>query len=412
MSLIVMATGGTGGHIYPAVATARALMARGHSALILGQRGGMEERIAAEQGLPFEGVDAGKLARSGQGRPDPRELLKAGQGLAQARAVLRRLKPGVVVGYGGFASLPGVLAAQSLGLPTLLHEQNARLGLTQRLAVYRAKAVGTAYERVIGLPPAKTTMVGMPTRETRMSRADALAQLGLQDGPLTLLVMGGSQGSLALNSAVPDTLRYVLGEEGLLGAGAGGGVSQMSTPVSTGARGEMKAGAGLAQIDLDFTGPHLSNPDHSLRDSPAVQVLHSTGPRWLGEVAPRVQDLGWYHPTGFVDAVAAWSAADVAITRAGTGTLAEAAFHGVPVIMIPLPESAENHQYHNAAAVQAAGAGRMVEQHRVGEALGEAVLECAASGTRTAMQAAALARSPVGAADRFADLIERHLNRL
>ncbi|ANE43531.1 UDP-N-acetylglucosamine--N-acetylmuramyl-(pentapeptide) pyrophosphoryl-UDP N-acetylglucosamine transferase [Deinococcus puniceus] len=403
-----MATGGTGGHIYPAVATARALMARGHTALILGQRDGMEERVAAEQGLPFEGVDAGKLARSGQGRPDPRELLKAGQGLAQARAVLSRLKPVVVVGYGGFASLPGVLAAQSLGLPTVLHEQNARLGLTQRLAVYRAKAVGTAYERVIGLPLAKATMVGMPTRETRMSRADALAQLGLQDGPLTLLVMGGSQGSLALNNAVPDTLRHVLGEEGLLGAGAGGGISQMSTPVSTGARGELRAGGVLTQIDLDFTGLPSSNSP-VLNDSPAVQVIHSTGPRWLGEVAPRVQDLGWYHPTGYVDAVAAWSAADLAITRAGTGTLAEAAFHGVPVIMIPLPESAENHQYHNAAAVQAAGAGRMVEQHRVGEALGDAVLECAASGTRTAMRAAALSRSPVGAADRFADLIERHL---
>jgi UDP-N-acetylglucosamine--N-acetylmuramyl-(pentapeptide) pyrophosphoryl-undecaprenol N-acetylglucosamine transferase len=410
-----MATGGTGGHIYPAVATARALIARGHSALILGQRGGMEERVAAEQGLPFEGVDAGKLARSGQGRPDPRELLKAGQGVSQARAVLGRLNPGAVVGYGGFASLPGVLAAQSLGLPTVLHEQNARLGLTQRLAVYRARAVGTAYERVIGLPPAKATMVGMPTRETRMSRADALVQLGLQDGPLTLLVMGGSQGSLALNNAVPDTLRHVLGEEGLLGAGAGGGIPQMSTPVSTATRTELRPGAGLTQINFDFTDPHFTGSHFAAGDfggteSPAVQVLHSTGPRWLGEVAPRVQDLGWYHPTGYVDAVAAWSVADLAITRAGTGTLAEAAFHGVPLIMIPLPESAENHQYHNAAAVQAAGAGRMVEQHRVGEALGAAVLECAASGTRTAMQAAALSRSPVGAADRFADLIERHLN--
>ncbi|MDB5046099.1 MAG: UDP-N-acetylglucosamine--N-acetylmuramyl-(pentapeptide) pyrophosphoryl-UDP N-acetylglucosamine [Deinococcus sp.] len=394
-----MATGGTGGHIYPAVATARALMARGHSALILGQRGGMEERVAADQGLDFEGVDAGKLARSGQGRPDPRELLKAGQGLAQARAVLGRLNPSVVVGYGGFASLPGVLAAQSLGLPTVLHEQNARLGLTQRLAVYRAKAVGTAYERVIGLPAAKATMVGMPTRETRMDRITALQQLGLQDGPLTVLVMGGSQGSLALNNAVPDTLRHVLGEEGLLGAGVGGGIPQMSTPVSgTG------IGAGIGQINLDFTGMHLT-----ANDSPAVQVLHSTGPRWLSEVAPTVQDLSWYHPAGFVDAVAAWSVADLAITRAGTGTLAEAAFHGVPLIMIPLPESAENHQYHNAAAVQAAGAGRLVEQHRVGEALGAAVLECAASGTRIAMQAAALSRSPAGAADRFADLIERHL---
>ncbi|PJI53439.1 UDP-N-acetylglucosamine--N-acetylmuramyl-(pentapeptide) pyrophosphoryl-undecaprenol N-acetylglucosamine transferase, partial [Methylobacterium radiotolerans] len=73
MSLVVMATGGTGGHIYPAVATARELVRRGHTALLLGQRGGMEERVAREQDLEFVGVDAGKLARSGQGRPDPRE---------------------------------------------------------------------------------------------------------------------------------------------------------------------------------------------------------------------------------------------------------------------------------------------------------------------------------------------------
>ncbi|GAA5533189.1 undecaprenyldiphospho-muramoylpentapeptide beta-N-acetylglucosaminyltransferase [Deinococcus aluminii] len=360
MSLVVMATGGTGGHIYPAVATARELMARGHQAVLLGQRGGMEERVAAEQNLAFEGVDAGKLARSGQGRPDPRELLRAARGVAEARAFLKEAQPGAVVGFGGFASLPGVLAAQSLGLPTVLHEQNARLGLTQRLAAGRARAVGTAYPRVLGLPDSKATMVGMPVREERLPRAEALTRLGLRDGPLTLFIMGGSQGSLALNNAVPDILRGVFGTEG-------------RSP----------------------EGP--------------VQVLHSTGPRWLEEVAPRVADLPWYHAAGYVDAVAAWSAADLAITRAGTGTLAEAAFHGVPLVMVPLPESAENHQFHNALSVQEAGAGRVVEQANVSGALGGAVLECAASGTRAAMREAALGRSPAGAAGRFADLVERYL---
>ncbi|GMA14535.1 UDP-N-acetylglucosamine--N-acetylmuramyl-(pentapeptide) pyrophosphoryl-undecaprenol N-acetylglucosamine transferase [Deinococcus metallilatus] len=355
-----MATGGTGGHIYPAVATARELMARGHQAVLLGQRGGMEERVAAEQNLAFEGVDAGKLARSGQGRPDPRELLRAVRGVAEARAFLKDAQPGAVVGFGGFASLPGVLAAQSLGLPTVLHEQNARLGLTQRLAVGRARAVGTAYPHVIGLPAGKATLVGMPVREERLPRAEALTRLGLQDGPLTLLVMGGSQGSLALNNAVPEILRGVFGTAG-------------RSP----------------------EGP--------------VQVLHSTGPRWLEEVAPRVADLPWYHAAGYVDAVAAWAAADLAITRAGTGTLAEAAFHGVPLVMVPLPESAENHQFHNALSVQEAGAGRVVEQANVSGALGGAVLECAASGTRAAMREAALGRSPAGAAGRFADLVERYL---
>ncbi|NTX99677.1 undecaprenyldiphospho-muramoylpentapeptide beta-N-acetylglucosaminyltransferase [Deinococcus sp. JMULE3] len=380
MSLVVMATGGTGGHIYPAVATARELSRRGHEVLLLGQRGGMEERVAREQGLPFEGVDAGKLARSGQGRPDPRELLRAGQGVLQARSVLNRLKPGVVVGYGGFASLPGVLAAQSLGVPTVLHEQNARLGLTQRLAVRKARAVGTAYERVIGLNPALATMVGMPVREERLPRAEALARLGLQEGPLTIFVMGGSQGSLFLNQTVPDVLRHAFGSEGLLPPGH-------------------EPSRGL--VDLDFTGAGGAGG--------GVQVLHSTGPRWLSEVAPGVQDLEWFEAAGYVDAVAAWSVADLAITRAGTSTLAEAAYHGVPLIMVPLPESAENHQFHNAQAVQAAGAGLVVEQKNASEALGRAVLECAAAGTRASMAEAALGRAQTGAAGRFADLIERHL---
>ena len=370
-----MATGGTGGHIYPAVATARELSRRGHEVLLLGQRGGMEERVSREQGLPFEGVDAGKLARSGQGRPDPRELLRAGQGVLQARSLLARLKPGVVVGYGGFASLPGVLAAQSLGVPTVLHEQNARLGLTQRLAVRKARAVGTAYERVIGLDAKLATMVGMPVREERLPRAEALARLGLQEGPLTIFVMGGSQGSLFLNQTVPDVLRQVFGPEGLLPPPAPG------------------------VVDLDFTGAGRGG----------VQVLHSTGPRWLAEVTPGVRDLEWYEAAGFVDAVAAWSVADLAITRAGTSTLAEAAYHGVPLIMVPLPESAENHQFHNAQAVQAAGAGVMVEQRNASKALGRAVLECAAAGTRASMAEAALGRAQTGAAGRFADLIERHL---
>ncbi|WP_041222056.1 undecaprenyldiphospho-muramoylpentapeptide beta-N-acetylglucosaminyltransferase [Deinococcus proteolyticus] len=362
MGSFVMATGGTGGHIYPAVATAQELIRRGHSAAILGQRGGMEEGAAERAGLEFFGVEAGKLARSGQGRPDPRELLKAAGGVVQARRWLAGQRPGAVVGYGGFASLPGVLAAQSLGIPTVLHEQNAHLGLTQRLAAGRARAVATAYEEVIGLPAGKGRMVGMPVREERVERGEAFARLNaaglaLEPGRLTLLVMGGSQGSLALNEGVPPVLREIL---------AGG----------------------------------------TLHGEPA-QVLHSTGPRWADSVAPSVADLPWYHVTGFVDAPSAWSAADLGITRAGTGTLAEAAFHGVPLLMVPLPESAENHQFHNAQAVEKAGAGRLVPQDTLSRDLGKRVLECGLSGTRSEMREAARRRSPQGAAARLADLVEQ-----
>ncbi len=357
MTHIILASGGTGGHIYPAVATAHELRRRGYQVTVLGQQGGMEERIAAEQQLHFFGVQAGKLARSGQGKADPRELLRAARGVLEARQFLQKEQPAVVVGYGGFASLPGILAAQSLGIATVLHEQNARLGLTQRLAVARARAVGTAYSTVNGLSAAKGQLVGMPVREERLSSHEARTALGLQtEGALTVLIMGGSQGSLAMNNALPELLRAAFPD----------GVSPY--------------------------GP--------------VQILHATGPRWIDDVSPRVADLPWYHATGYVNAVAAWSAADLAITRAGTGTLAEAAFYGVPDIMIPLPESAENHQFFNAQAVAQAGAGVVVEQANLG-ALPQAVLECLEPQRRAAMREAALQRSPAGAASKLADLIEQ-----
>lgn len=355
MSHVVLATGGTGGHIFPAVALARELRARSFEVTLLGQRGGMEERIAHEANLPFVGVSAGKLARS---KPDPREVLRALKGFREARAFLRGARPACVVGFGGFASLPGVLGAQTLGIPTVLHEQNARLGLTQRLALRKAMFVATAYPDVKGLAPNRGVLVGMPVREERVERAEALRKLGLQDGPLTIYVTGGSQGSLALNDAVPGVLEGLFGAEGLWARGS-------------------------------------------------VQVLHSTGTRWIGRVSAATKHLTWYKTSGFVDAVAAWSAADLAICRSGTGTLAEAAFHGVPLVMIPLPSSAENHQLFNARSVEAAGAGKVVEQAHLGRDLGSAVLQCLAADVRAGMRGAALARSSSGAPQKLADLVVR-----
>lgn len=383
LGLVVMATGGTGGHIYPAVATAKELILRGYSALLLGQKGGMEEKIAAEVSLPFMGVDAGKLARSGQGIVDPRQLVKAVAGVAQARRILAEKRPLVVVGYGGFASLPGILAAQSLGIPTVLHEQNAVLGLTQKLAVRRARAVGTAYKEVRGLDMNKATLVGMPVREEKVERQEALLRLGLRPDAVTVLVMGGSQGSLFLNEQVPPLLRELFGQAGILPA----------PPV-------------VPLMDFSFSGEthaqfEVTTP--AISDKP-VQVLHATGRRWLEAVVPNVSDLSWYKPIDYVDAVAAWSVADVAITRAGTSTLAEAAFHGVPLVMVPLPESAENHQYYNGLSVQQAGAGRVIQQSEISK-LPEALLACL---RQSDMREAARARASMGAAARFADLIERH----
>lgn len=358
MALIVLSTGGTGGHIYPAVALGRELVQRGYQIALMGQLGGMEERIAQEENIPFYGVSAGKIDRT---RPNPLALLKAGQGFLEARKYLEQLKPSVVVGFGGFASLPGVLSAQTLGIPTVLHEQNAKLGLTQKLAAAKAKIVATAYPEVQGLSAKKTHWVGVPVREERMDRQTALQKLGLENGPITILVMGGSQGSLALNEGVPGALEAVFSKVGL---------------------------AALKHSDSDYS----------------VQVLHATGRNHLIPMTPRVSHLPWYHITGFVDATAAWSAADIAITRAGSSTLGEAAYHGVPVVAIPLPTSADNHQLANAKAVEKAGAGKVLEQNNL-NFLGNVIQGLIPQKARTEMQLAAHKISPQGASARLADAV-------
>lgn len=348
---VVLAAGGTGGHIYPALAVARALADRGAEVALLGQAGGMEAHIASEHDLPFHGVRAGKWDRE---HPDPRQGIAALAGLIDAVRVVARLRPDAVLGFGGFASFPGCVAASLLRVPLILHEGNAFPGRVTRWFQSRARIVLAAQPEVAQrLPGARRVeVVGFPIREERPSRADARRALGLPDEDVMTLVMGGSQGSQALNELVPRAYGCLRGAE---------------RPV----------------------------------------VLHSTGPRWVDEVREHV---AWprYHCRAYLDATLAWSAADLAITRAGISTLAEAAFHGVPVIAVPLPTSAEDHQRHNAAAVAAAGAGRHVEQT---DADGLVSAWCALldPAERAKASDAATARSHPGAAAAVAERVASEL---
>lgn len=335
---VMLAAGGTGGHIYPALAVARAIGEAGGSAVFLGQRGGMEARIVPEHDVPFHGVRAGKWDRQ---RPDPRQAFAAAAGLADALRIARRERPDAVVAFGGFASFPGCVAATLLGVPLFLHEGNAFPGRVVRWFQRRARIVFAAQPEVERhLPGARDVrVVGFPVREERVPRPDARTRLRLPPAGIVTLVMGGSQGSTALNDMVP---------------------------------------AAYGQL------PH------------APAVLHATGPRWLEPVR---EHTPWprYRCVGYVDATLAWSAADLAITRAGISTISEAAFHGVPVIAVPLPTSAEDHQRFNARAVAAAGAGRYVEQGDL-EGLVAAWRDLLDDETRHAAAAAAGRRSPEGAA--------------
>jgi UDP-N-acetylglucosamine--N-acetylmuramyl-(pentapeptide) pyrophosphoryl-undecaprenol N-acetylglucosamine transferase len=303
---IVLATGGTGGHIYPALAVAAAARAAGHDVAVLGRRDGMEAEAVPAAGVTFHGVRAGKWSR---GRPDPTQALRALAGVFEAIDRLRRERPDAVVGFGGYASFPGCVAATVLGIPLLLYEGNAFPGRVTRWFAARAAAV-LATQRALEryLPQARSlAWVGFPVRRTTHDRRSAREALGLPDSALVTLVMGGSQGSLALNEGVPAAFER-----------------------------------------LERSEEHI--------------VLHSSGRRWIEELRERTAGLPGYRTEAFLDATLAWPASDLAITRAGFSTLAEAATYGVPLIAVPLPTSAEDHQRHNAAALESAGAGRMLEE--------------------------------------------------
>ena len=344
---LLLAAGGTGGHVYPALALAHEAQRAGDTVLLLGARGGMEERIAREAGLPFHGVAAGKWDRQ---RPDPRQAFAALAGLRDAIRTTRRFAPDVVVGFGGFASFPGCIAATVTRTPLLLHEGNVQPGRVTRWFAQRAACVATAIPETAEhlARGVATRHVGFPVREERPDRQASRRALGIPEDAVVTLVMGGSQGSLALNEAVPAAFRT------------------------------------LSESERGF-------------------VLHAAGRRWADTVTVATADLPTYHVHAFLDAPRAWAAADLAITRGGISTLSEAAFHGVPLVIVPLPTSADDHQRANARAVADAGAGWSVEQDDAEGLLTawRALLDPAA---RVRAGQAMHARSPEGAAARLYEL--------
>lgn len=354
---LLLATGGTGGHIYPALAVARAARARGLEVGFMGQAEGVEARLVPEAGFPFVGVAAGKWDRE---RPDPRQALKAASGIYGAHRSVRRARPRAVVGFGGFASFPGCTAAVLASVPLALHEGNAFPSRVNRWFSRRAAlVVATFEEAALRLRShAPKVVLPFPVREQRVERAAARRTFGIPEEALVTLVMGGSQGSKSLNKEVPDAFERL--------------------------------------------------PEPTRKN---LHVLHASGPAWIEDLEARVAGHDSYHPYPYVDAAAAWGAADLAITRAGIGTLSEAAFHGVPLVMVPLPTSAEGHQRFNAIAVQASGAGILVEEETIKTRLVDAWGTLLEPEARTSAAKAAAARSPAGAANAIVDTLLEHLLR-
>lgn len=304
---VLIMAGGTGGHVFPGLAVARVLREQGVPVVWLGTRNGLEARLVPAADIAVEWLAVRGLRGHGLAgwlmAP-----LRIGRGVIQAIAVLRRLRPGSVLGLGGYVAGPGGLAAWLLRCPLVIHEQNAMAGLTNRLLSRVARRV------LSGFPGAfqsdrVTEVVGNPVRVDILQRAEDMPSPGAHDGPMRLLVIGGSLGALALNQCVP---------------------------------------AAVAQ----------------LRGEPRPQIRHQAGERTLDQARQAYRDHGVDADVcAFIDDMAeAYRWADLVICRAGALTVSELAVVGRPAIFVPLPHAVDDHQTANAAVLVNRGAGWLLPQ--------------------------------------------------
>ena len=305
-TILIMA-GGTGGHVFPALAVARELRARNQQVIWLGTSQGLESKLVPQEGFPLELIRVAGLRRKGV----LSWLLapwKLGLALADALKILRRIKPRVVLGMGGFASGPGGLAAWLTGKPLVIHEQNAVAGLTNRLLAYLARDVLEAFPGSFS-SARRARSIGNPVRQDILDTAPPDARLQGRAGPLRLLVLGGSQGALALNQILPQALALI---------------------------------------------PSSSRPD----------VWHQTGSRTLDQAQSAYADAGVNaRLVEFMDDMAgAYQWADLVICRAGALTVSELAAVGLAAILVPYPSAVDDHQTRNGQYLVAAGAGEIIQQ--------------------------------------------------
>lgn len=303
---IIISGGGTGGHIFPAISIANAIMELRPNAKILfvGAEGRMEMQRVPDAGyeiigLPVAGFDRKHLWKN------VGVLFKLVRSQWRARKIIKNFRPQVAVGVGGYASGPTLKTAGMMGVPTLIQEQNSYAGVTNKLLAQKAKKICVAYEGMEKFFPAdKIIMTGNPVRQNLTKdmplKEDALRSFGLTPGKKTILIVGGSLGAGTFNRTLT---------------------------------------AGLEKI----------------RANKGVQFIWQTGKYYYPQVMKTVQEAGEIanlHVTDFIkDMAAAYAAADLVISRAGAGSISEFCLLHKPVILVPSPNVAEDHQTQNALAL-------------------------------------------------------------
>ncbi len=299
---VMIMAGGTGGHIFPALAVAASLRARAVPVVWLGSRGGMETRLVPRHGIPLVEVSVSGLRGKGglALMAAPFRLLLA---LMQALRAQIRHRPRAVLGMGGFAAGPGGVAAWLLRKPLYIHEQNAIPGMTNRYLARLSRVVMQGFPG--SFPAARAVTVGNPVRQALLALADPAERLGARRGPLRVLIIGGSLGALKLNRVVPEAL------------------------------------AGLPV---------------------RVDVWHQCGARHLQETEGGYERAGLTaRIEPFIDDMAeAYGWADVVIARAGALTVSEIAQVGLASILVPYPHAVDDHQTANAMNLVSRGAARHI----------------------------------------------------
>lgn len=294
---LVMA-GGTGGHIFPGLAVAEALRARGWRVHWLGAPGSMESRLVPPRGFALEAIDFGGLRGKGLVTKLllPLNLLRA---FWQSVQVVRRVKPDVLVGLGGYITFPGGMMGVLLGKPLVLHEQNSIAGLANKVLAEVADRRFCAFPNALS----KAQWVGNPMRAAFLNQPAPAERFAGRTGPLRLLVVGGSLGAQALNRVVPQALALI---------------------------------------------PEARRP----------VVLHQSGEKQIDELRANYASAGVVAElTPFIeDTASAYAEADLVIGRAGASTVTELAAVGAASLLVPFPAAVDDHQTHNARFLVDAGA--------------------------------------------------------
>lgn len=349
---VLMAAGGTGGHVFPALAVASALRQRdpGNQILFVGTKRGLESRVVPRAGFPLRTLPVRGL--KGLGLPGKlRGLVSLPESMWKSRTYMNDFKPNVVFGTGGYASGPAVLQGIFSRRPTVVFEPNAEPGLTNRLLAPLVTRAATNFEQTAKRFGPRAVRTGSPVRKEFLR----VPELKCKE-PYTILVFGGSRGALQLNRVMLQALD------------------------------SLKA-SGLP-----------------------LRIVHQAGEKDFDSVQRAYREAAFGAEVhDFIDDMAdTFAGAHLIVCRAGASTVAELAAAGRPSILVPFPHATDQHQLRNAEVMAGAGASRLVEQSEAtGERLAREILDVLQQpGELKAMAEAARALAVPDAADRIADLLE------